>query len=377
MHAALEAALPAGSLATRRFDRSAFAAFQDFELLSKDARALVALDHDEVQALGRHRAVSGHFALATLLEITDSSSIATVLREPRARLLSLYTYWRIPGISDFWAPSQTNRHARRPLAEFLAEPVLAPAIDNQICRMLLYGDTRLPDRDFARASDLGSIAGDAIEQLEGLGFVGVMELDDTMWHGLGRLFGVSLSPISLNVTERSGELAPTPGGGSVTAAAIELLGQRSAADLLVYDHVLARAGLSEDERRRLKEAVFAQQLVKFGDLLGSSALRAAKLQVVLGESEDRVLRHERTIQGHERTIEAHEQIGRRHALSIHQHESAISRQEQAIQGLRSEVLGREEELDRLHRWLGAMHTSASWRLTGPLRAAKHALQRLR
>src|SRR5271156_2805263 len=100
IHSALEAALPAGSLAPQRTDSWLFCGFNDFELLRPEARSLIAANLPEVQSLGRSRAVSGHFSLTTLLQIADQSSIATVLREPRARLLSLYTYWRTPGLND-------------------------------------------------------------------------------------------------------------------------------------------------------------------------------------------------------------------------------------------------------------------------------------
>ena len=162
IHAALGAALPPGSLAPQRLDSSVFCNFEDFELLSREARRQVAANPCEVQSLGGYRAVSGHFSLTTLLQIADASSIATVLREPRARLLSLYMYWRTPDIGDFWAPYSATEHAQRPLSVFLSEPRLAPAVDNQVCRMLLHGDPRLPESGFAAQSDVPVIAADAI-----------------------------------------------------------------------------------------------------------------------------------------------------------------------------------------------------------------------
>lgn len=47
-----------------------------------------------------------------------------------------------------------------------------------------------------------------------------------------------------------------------------------------------------------------------------------------------------------------------------------------VQGLNDELRRRDTDLDKLRRWLDAVHTSASWRLTAPLRAAKHGIQRL-
>ena len=84
------------------------------------------------------------------------------------------------------APYNADAHAQRPLWEFLSEPLLAPAIDNQVCRMLLHGDPRLPVSDFAVSSDIESIATDAIEQLDTFGFVGILDSGRNLWQGLAQ-----------------------------------------------------------------------------------------------------------------------------------------------------------------------------------------------
>jgi hypothetical protein len=360
VHAALVAALPPGSLAPRRSDRSVSADFDDFDLLRQEARDLVALEPDEVRELGQYRAVSGHFSLATLLQVTDAASIATVLREPRARLLSLYMYWRVPNIGDFWAPSRTPAHAMRPLWEFLSEPRLAPVIDNQVCRMLLYGDARLRESNFAASSDIESLAADAIERLDALGFVGILELGNLAWRGLGRMFGVELDPTTVNVTEDCGSpLALEQEGRLITAETVDLLEQRSAADLLVYDHALARTGLDARERKLLRDGALAHQLAKLGDLTGRSAAQAAEraglIETLRGEAEEErgrwqaeLLANERVIQGHQETVRV----------------------------LEAEIAHHKQDADRLRRWLAAVHASASWRLTTPLRVTKHVARRL-
>jgi hypothetical protein len=359
VYSALQAALPPGSVAPQRVDSSIFCDFEDFELMRPEARAQIAVNPQEVQSLSRYRAVSGHFALSTLLQIADASSVGTVLRDPRARLLSLYMYWRTPGTTEFWAPYSTAEHAQRPLWDFLSEPVLAPAIDNQVCRMLLYGDPRLPESGFAAQSDVEAIAADAIERLDTLGFVGVLELGDGVWHGLARLFDVELKPTKLNITEELGNpMATRPGERLLTAEALDLIERRSEADLLVYDHALARAGLDAGERRRLGDGAFAHQLVKLGDLVGNSAAQVAERALTVEALHSRLEEQERL------HMELGEIRGRLHM------------RERTVQGLEDEIRRRDEELDKLRRWLGLVHASASWRLTAPLRAAKHAIQRL-
>jgi hypothetical protein len=359
IHAALEAALPLGSLAPQHFDRSLFCDFNDFDLLSPGARCQVVANPGEIQLLSGYRAVSGHFSLTTLLQIADALSIATVLREPRARLLSLYTYWRVPDIGDFWAPYSATEYAQRPLAAFLSESRLAPAVDNQMCRMLLYGDPRLPESGFADQSDVQAIAADAIALLDELGFVGVIELGDSAWQGVARLFGVTLDPIKVNVTGELVSLAAIrPGEALFTANALDLLERRNAADMLVYDHALTRAGVDARERRRLSDGAFAHQLVKLGDLIGHSAAHTAVLagtvESLRGELDERERSHAQLDEVCDR-VDAHERT---------------------IQGLNDEIRRRDEDLDKLRRWLAAVHASASWRVTAPLRAAKHGIQSL-
>jgi len=322
-------------LAPQSFDSSLFCGFDDFELLHPEARSQIAVNLREVQSLSWYRAVAGHFSLPTLLQIANAPSISTVLREPRARLLSLYMYWRTPGLGDFWAPYRVTQHARRPLSAFLSEPRLAPAVDNQVCRMLLHGDPRLPESGFAVQSDIQAIAADAIALLDTLGFVGVMELGDSAWRGVARLFNVTLEQIKVNMT---GELvsltAIGPGETLLTADALDLIEQRSAADLLVYDHALTRAGLDARERRRLSDGASAHQLVKLGDLVGHSAAQAAKQTRAVG-----VLRSQL-----EEQRRSHAELNEMHELEV--------------QGLKDEVRRRDEDLERLRSWLDPVHEPA-------------------
>jgi hypothetical protein len=329
--AALEKTLPAGSLAPQRFDSSVFCDFNDFELLRPDVRARVAVNLPEVESLGRYQAVAGHFSLATLLHVARASSIATILREPRARLLSVYTYCRTPGVFDLMSPYRMHEHASRPLPAFLSEPRLAPAIDNQLCRMLLHGDPRLPRTGFIAQAEMAGIAADAIAQLDTLGFVGVLELGHTAWEGVGRLFDATLTPIEVNVAGLNLPM-PMPGDDPVPFSCedLALIEQRSAADAIVFDHALQRAGLSGRQRRQLSDGAFARQLVRFGGLLGRCGARAPEPS-------------------------------------------------EAVELLQAQLHEQEElraELARHREWLAGIQGSTSWKMTAPLRAAKRRVREL-
>ncbi|MFI4992214.1 MAG: hypothetical protein ACHQCH_01190 [Solirubrobacterales bacterium] len=237
-------------------------------------------------------------------------------------------------------------------------------MDNQVCRTLLDGDARIPDEGFIAETDIEAVASDAIGRLETLGFIGVLELGDSAWQGLARLFGATLEPRRLNVTGEQGRpVAAAPGETLVTVAALDLIEQRNAADRAVYDHALALAGVRDGERLRLADSAFARQLVLLGDHLGSSA---AKLTEHVGAIDETRTELGQQAQLHAQVADLRAQLASR---------------ELAMRSLNEEIESREferrgEDIDRLRRWLDAVHASVSWKLTAPLRATKHGMERL-
>lgn len=359
MDAALKAALPEGSLAPRQMDASTLCGFREFSLLQLSARNLIAVDDDEIRSMRSFPAVSGHFSLPNLRRIAPASSIGTVLREPRARVLSLFLYWRTPHIFDLWRPYTLEEHVLKPLESFLAEPFVAPATDNQVCRMLLHGDRRIPADGFIAVADIDAVAADAIAVLDVLGFVGVLESGRAAWEGLERLFGVKLAPRKLNVTGEQGKPMPLQHGEKlITADALDLLEQRSTADRVLYDHALALAGVQVAARRRLVESAFAGQLARFGDLLGRSAAQLAEHSPDL-----------------EMTTypERHKQLQTELAALRTQLDSEKGSRRASDRAIELNAA----ELTRLRDSLDATFGSMSWRITAPLRAAKGATRRLR
>ncbi len=346
VHAALERAFPPGSLSPKQQDTSVFCAgFTNFEQLP--SRIAIAHGEHEIASLGESRVVSGHFCLETLLRVAPPSSIATVLREPRARVLSLYAYWRLtPSLRDSWHCYKAIDHAQRPLEDFLAEPQIAQATDNQVCRMLLHGDRRIPLDEFVAANDIAGVAAAAIERLDTLGSVGVLEMGDAVWQGLSLQFGVALEPVRANVTGAAGTLAHAlPAPIAITPKTIELLEQRTAADAILYQHELARSGVRRREIERMRDAALAEQLARFGDVAGQSAAAAVhraglvdQLQSATEELRSRLDERDRTIAT---LSEAYRQM--------------------------------TDELERARFWLDAIQGSTSWRSTVPLRAAKRSL----
>ena len=346
VRAALVAALPTVSVSVKRMDTSTFCeAFTAFNQLEHERRECVLVEERELDALSRAAVVSGHFSLPTLLRFAPPESIATVLREPRTRVLSVYACWRLsPEVDDMWHPYRAAAHASRPLDEFLSEPLLAPSLDNGVCRMLLHGDPRVPALDFISPKHIEDVAADAVEWLDRLGFVGVLELGHRTWDSLSRFFHVTLEPTRMNESEAaSSELIPVE--EPISDRTLDLLQARSAADALVYQHVLA-AQSTQADAKRISDATFAAQLVRFGDVVGRSAATAVLLSHRLTDAESQIAGLTEQLSAREEELNA-----------------------------RREVVRLQEELARHRAWLESIRGSVSWRVTSPLRAAKRRVTR--
>ncbi len=264
---ALVAAFPPGSRAPQFFDDATFGIGADYAALAPELRAAVAVGEAELAALAAHRLVCGHFTLPSLLRVAAPDRIATVLREPRARLLSLYAYWAVGDFSHL-APYAPQAHAERPLGEFLAEPAVASATDNQLCRLVLHGDPRIPGDGFIAAAAADALAADAIAQLERIGFVAIHETPDALWRGLSRSFGVKLEPARVNVTDELPGVPRCPAPQrSIDMTALELLDCRAAVDQQIYRHFAIRDPAIARSPARFEDAALARQLVTFGSLL--------------------------------------------------------------------------------------------------------------
>ena len=169
------------------------------------------------------------------------------------------------------------------------------------------------------------MAAEAIERLDGIGLVGVLELGSRTWTQMSDFFGVPLAPMIDNETP-DGIVLPdhVAPAGPITQTTISLVEQRTAADRLVYEYALHRAGIDRKQVRRLTDAAWAAQLVRFGRLDESN--RVAPLEQAVGLLEQRAA---------------------------------------ALDEIR--ILA-SEELLRLSGRIHAMETSKSWRMTAPLRA---------
>lgn len=292
VHASLESALPAGSLALKRADATIFCGFTDPSVIDASIHPLLVLDGDDVCSLRDRSVVSGHFSLSTLLQVTDPSGIATVLREPRTRVLSHWAYWRCSAmVRRLLQRFPPVRHAQRPLAEFLSEPSVAPVTDNLICRMILGDHALIPNVGFIANRDLEAVAAATIAQLKRFGSVGIVELAEQMWSALSGFFGVELSPVMVNVTADDIALDSPPIDLKLTDDLLDLLDARTGADAIVYRQAVERSGDPGVTTSELCDSAFAREVVRLTDLrTGPVKLAPMAPEILAGDALSQTMR---------------------------------------------------------------------------------------
>jgi hypothetical protein len=159
---------------------------------------------------GRYPLIWGHYDLPGLRHFDAGRRIFTVLREPRARLVSLYHYWRAvnPARIDPDISFAVGLAHRLSLAEFLThdEPFLTDLIDNMYVRRLtgLYATGAAAD---PLRADPAAALDQAVAALEGLFFVGIAEALDAAAISLADRLGIARPSRKLraNVTQDNHE----------------------------------------------------------------------------------------------------------------------------------------------------------------------------
>ena len=230
---ALAAAAPEARRARYLLDRTLFGGFDRFDEVDPVNAASV---WDPSRGdLDTHDVVVGHFSLASLLTGFESFEVAMLLREPRARLLSHYSFWRgwDPPIHDGWAPYAASRRAvELEWAEFLSDPSIAAQTDNLAIRMLVGPDPDIPPDDFIDAAALDDLATRALHRQRSLGHVDVIERSGC-WDRLGDWLDTTLDMQRVNVTALASG-PPIQRGWFDDTASNAVLDQRTRGDRLLW-----------------------------------------------------------------------------------------------------------------------------------------------
>ena len=241
---ALERAAPPGSVCPKTIDGWTIDEWFDVAGAPASVRDRIAATDADIRMMQTYGFVVGHFALPVLERVAPASEIVTVLRGPRSRLLSLYRYWRRQYAQHVanWGDAGPHRHALRALPDFLGDPSLARWTDNVVARFAMHGDPRVRDGAFVDPADVEALSEAAIERLERLRHVAILESGD-LFEELSQALGVRLRPLRVNVTDGSravpeGAAPADPDHPDVP----RLLDERTRVDRLVYAHFARDCG---------------------------------------------------------------------------------------------------------------------------------------
>ncbi|MEM9038519.1 MAG: hypothetical protein AAGD33_01360 [Actinomycetota bacterium] len=246
--AAIRASLPDDAWAPYHFDPAMFGPFAD-EPIPEQQRPLTVSDPTE---LTRFLGASGHYALPTLMAGFAAADVVLLLREPRARLLSHYEYWRgLPDehLDDGYTWSVTATASELDLTDWIGDPRVAYQTDNIVVRMVLGRHDRVPDTDFIAEDDLLELAHEARAAVATLGHVDVLERGVSMWASLGRRIGRPdlVAPPSENVTGRRGDKPIDPATFDRPEFA-DRLDRCTRGDAVVWESVARRVGVERPQR---------------------------------------------------------------------------------------------------------------------------------
>ncbi|OYV49132.1 MAG: hypothetical protein B7Z77_08865 [Acidocella sp. 20-58-15] len=231
-----------GGCHVRGFDRSSFGGFESFDDIPASMRRLIYLHEKALPADAV--TICGHFSYNTLRSQYPAAELVTVLREPAARLLSHWTYWR--GLTWWelrrWGPVWAERLklAALPLAEFLSHPEIACQTDNIVTRMLVWPEQAVPAAGFIDPHDDARLLHLALARLRRFGYVDVVERGEAMMADFSTWVGAPLALPRLNETPLLPRRMRTGYQGTLTPRALALLQQRSRLDVCLWRQVAGR-----------------------------------------------------------------------------------------------------------------------------------------
>ena len=244
------------SVSPKELDRVLFGGFDRFDELPTRTRATIAVDGPA--ALTDFDVVMGHFAVSSLAPHFAAHEMMTVLREPRTRLLSHYTFWSGWSAERHadWDPYDASRRAAAASwVEFLTDPRIASQTDNLVARMLLSPHPSIPDDGFIDPADVDQLVETATALLEQFGFADVVESGAGLWSGLSAWLETTVEPERTLVTSVPED---TDWASSITMASVAALSRRTSVDAHLWSWAAARRN---DDVAALGEVTFQRKLI--------------------------------------------------------------------------------------------------------------------
>ena len=235
---------------------------REVQALSPAARSIVVSGPEEIPAGSDF--VCGHISPATTRARFPHATEMTILREPKARLVSHWLFSRT--YQDFmlrgWgAWADDVKAARVPLSEFLANPRIAYYTDNAITRFLITPHDLTPFDRFIDEADDDAVLEAAFASLDRFHFLGVLE-DPDLATSLSTWLGHDVR------IERANETQPLPPTrrcdvGAECAGAAELLAARTRLDARLWDRLATPTSLvTDDSPAEERDRIFAAAIAR-------------------------------------------------------------------------------------------------------------------
>lgn len=271
VHRALVHAYGPSAISRFRFDDACFGGFTEWDTLAPAVRTTVFHRGGPITADDRSsRVVSGHLSYRSITSLVDPDDVCTVLREPRARLLSHHLFWG--ALTDHETADLGSYRAHRSavggLQRFLSDPLVLHQTDNLQVRMLAGVDLD-PTRPLTTA-ERHDLVESARRNLGTLGCTTFVEAP-TFWHDVSSFIGADIPEWHENVADLAAGSLPFH-GAQLDTEARELLAERTAADRVIYLEVVADAlGLDADAAGAFADGVFAEQAERYERLVETPA----------------------------------------------------------------------------------------------------------
>jgi hypothetical protein len=261
IRSALTAAYPTASTSRYSYDHVLFGHFDRYDTFAPGLRAITLLPDDQPDRTDVALIV-GHFAVQTLTRFVEVGDIFTVLREPRARVLSHQLFWstRTAAATERYGEYQVERTAVDGMKRFLTNPAGVHQYDNLHVRMLC-GDDLPTDRALSSA-ELADATSAASATLHALGAVTFVE-SPAFWPDVANFVGLTGDEPHENVTG-SNDVPVSFSGPQFDAETLELLHLATVGDAALYREVVAtHLGLDADNAQRHADGSFVAQVERY------------------------------------------------------------------------------------------------------------------
>jgi hypothetical protein len=249
------------------WDRSLFGDYDDFRSMDTGRLNYVFLTQDALPKGASF--VTGHLSVSTIRLNYPDAQFITILREPTARVLSHWVFWRKRSEDDLRSDIGTFADrvelARSPLTTFLASPLVACQVDNVTARLLLWPHPLIPDGDFIPPENDEALVADAICTLDSFECVNVYE-NPRWFDQVSAWLGCELPNSRVNDTPSLSPTYRTNLDKELTPEACELLERRSRIDRKVWAHV-ARKRLSMTDLSTVQASALLSSVARFARLL--------------------------------------------------------------------------------------------------------------